>query len=61
MLNETIADNRDLWDIVCNYSYKYFDTRILEKIHRLLQEKISHLELVKRLIGYYSFTSDKYK
>lgn len=62
MLYKTIADNYDLWNMVCNYSYKYFDTIILKKLCSLLHKnkKIGYLDIEKGLIGYYSFDNDKY-
>ena len=56
MLKNVFKKNDKIWNKICNYSYKYFNVSILDKIYGtdLETNKINQEEIVRDLIGYYS-------
>ena len=61
MLNDIFQNQEELWKRICNYSYKYFNVSILEKVHNtsIKKENINRREVTKELVGYYAFPSEQ--
>lgn len=58
MLYDMLMDYSKVWNNICIYDYKYFNVSIFNKIHRSNSDKISQADLVKELVGDYSFAEE---
>jgi hypothetical protein len=57
MLNDALENSEELWNKICSYPYKYFDTSILENIRKSTEknENVNRREVAEELVGYYAF------